>query len=94
MGPGIFLLFLMHGFHAFNSILFALNQIYDPASRWEEKVVLPTLINVPDGFLARYNYVLEGSFDAMGALERAGAFEELANDILCMAEEELDRASP
>ena len=94
LGPGVFLFFLMHGFHAFNSILFALNDVYDPASRWEEKVVLPTLTNVPDDFLARYNYVLEGPFDPEGALERSDAFEDLANDILRMANTVLDGSGP
>ena len=91
LGPGIFLFFLMHGVHAIDSIAFALNEVYDPTSRWAERDVLPVLTNLPNDFLARYNYVLEGPFDAEGALERSHVFEDMANDILHMAEEELDR---
>ncbi len=35
LGPGVFLFFLFHGQHALDSILFALNDMYDPASRWD-----------------------------------------------------------
>ena len=94
LGPGIFLFFLFHAAHALDSILYALNEMYDPASRWDERVVLPTLANVPDDFLARYNYVLEGPFDPVGALERAHVIEELAKDILSMAEAEAELDAP
>ena len=89
LGPGMVLFFLFHGMHALESILFALNEMYDPASRWDAKTVLPTLTSAPEDFLARYNYVLEGPFDDAGARARAQAFRELANEILRMVESEL-----
>ena len=89
LGPGIALFFLFHGMHALESILFALNDMYDPASRWDAKTVLPTLMNVPEDFLARYLYVLEGPFDDNGALERARAFEVLAAEVLGLADAQI-----
>lgn len=62
--------------------------MYDPADRWQEKTILPTLTYVPTDFHARFNYVLEGPFDEEGALERVRAFENLAAEILQMAEAE------
>ena len=91
LGAGIVLFFLFHGMHALESILFALNDMYDPASRWDEKTILPTLISVPEDFLARYNYVLEGPFDDAGARARAQAFAALASEILRMVESELSQ---
>jgi hypothetical protein len=46
-------------------------------------------LNVPRDFIARYRRVLEGPFDERGAIERAREFEELANDVLDLAEAEL-----
>ena len=89
IGPGVFLFFLSHGVNALQSILFALNDTFDPADRWQEQTVLPTLTNVPEDFPARYSYVLEGPFDDDGAIERARAFDELAGEILRMAEAEM-----
>ncbi len=89
LGPGIVLFFLFYGTHALESILYALNETYDPASRWAEKTVLPTLTNVPEDFLARYNFVLEGPFDGVGARTRAKAFADLADEAIRMAEPEV-----
>ena len=89
IGPGIILFFLLHGKHALDSIAFALNDMYDPADRWEEKTVLPGLVNVPRDFMGRYNHILEGPFDEDGAIERVREFEQLANDGMAISETDL-----
>ena len=89
LGPVVVLFFLLRGAHALESIVYALNEMYDPTSRWAEKTVLPTLSNVPEDFLARYNHVFEGPFDEEGAIERVREFEELANDVLALAGPEI-----
>ena len=91
IGPGIILFFLFYGKHALESIAFALNDMYDPADRWEEKTILPGLLNVPRDFLHRYNQVLEGPFDEEGAIERLHGFQELADEFLKLAEAEVDQ---
>ena len=88
IGPGIILFFLFHGKHALDSIVFALNDMYDPADRWQEKTVLPSLSNVPTDFMVRYKHVLEGPFDEDGAIERVREFERLAKEVLELAEAE------
>ena len=86
LGPAIFMFFLMHGHHALTSILFALNDTYDPASRWDESKVLLRLTNVPAAFPSRYREVMEGPFDDVGACQRFRLFESLAKEVLDMAE--------
>ena len=88
-GPGIILFFLGHGIHARDSIAFALNDMYDPSDRRAEKTVLPRLLNVPRDFMGRYNQVLEGPFDEEGAIDRVREFEELAKEVLALAEPEI-----
>ena len=73
------------------SLWFALNDMYDPADRWEEKKILPGLLNVPRDFIHRSNQVLEGPFDEDGAIERVREFDGLADDVLKLAEAEVDR---
>jgi hypothetical protein len=89
LGPSLQLSFLTQASDALDSILYALNELYDPADKRAQLEVLPTLAEVPRDFLARYNYVLEGPFDDAGALERAAAFGDLAAEVLEMAGSEM-----
>ena len=82
IGPGIYLFFLFQAMNSLTSVLFAVNELYDPADRWEEKTILPTLPKVPRDFISRFHHILRGPFDDAGALERAGLLESLSNDVL------------
>ncbi len=70
------------------SILFACNELHDPAYRRVERTVLPTLQHVPKNFLPTLAEVLKGPFDDRGALYRLGLFQQLAREVLSMAEVE------
>ncbi len=85
-GPSVYIFFLMRARDALDSVLYAINDTYDPAEKRAERTVLPTLSNVPKDFLQRYRYVLEGPFDDAGALERARVFSELSAEVLELAE--------
>jgi hypothetical protein len=85
-GAGNFIFFLNRAVDAMISILFAVNENYDPAEKHTEKVILPTLAQVPDGFIARFTDVLEGPFDDNGALDRARRFTTLTHDVLLLAQ--------
>lgn len=86
LGPIDQLLFLTRAVDALTSLLFALNETYDPADRRAELTVLPTLTYVPRDFVQRLRDVVEGPFDTSGALERAQLFEELATEVLEMTD--------
>ena len=87
LGASAYIFFLTRACDAMESILYALNEIYDPADKRAERTILPTLANVPRDFMARYTHVVEGPFDQVGALERARVFEDLTADVLRMAGE-------
>ena len=89
LGPLMVNFFLFHGMQALYSLIFALNETYDPTDRRAEKTVIPTLSNVPREFVPRLRLVLEGPFDDLNAVECARHFEELAADIISMAEAQL-----
>jgi len=82
LGPGHFIFHLDRAVDAAVSIIFALNEMYDPAERRAERVILPRLKRVPARFTARLTDVLQGPFDDVGALHRALIFEKLAADVL------------
>ena len=90
LGPSLFIFFLTRADDALHSILYALNDVYDPAEKRAECTILPTLRNVPRDFLARYSYVLQGPFDDSGAMERARLFAELADEALSMGEAQME----
>ncbi len=90
LGAWGFIFHLNWAMDALARILFALNEIYDPADRREERTILPTLIYVPQDFIPTLTEVLEGPFDEVGALHRAHMFERLAVEVLKMAEAELE----
>jgi hypothetical protein len=90
LGPRNFIFFLNWAVDALTSILFALNEIYDPADRRAEQTILPTLPYVPQDFIATLTEVLKGPFDKVGAFQRAQVFEGLALEVLRTAEAELE----
>ena len=91
IGSVTFIFFLGQATDALTSVLFAVNDTYDPAERWAERTVLPTLARVPRDFSTRFRSILIGPFDDVGALDRAKAFEELAAEVLELVQ---NRPSP
>ncbi len=84
------LLFLFRAGDAMISILLALNEIYDPAARRQERSVLPRLTDVPTDLTARMLYIFEGPFDEVGSVVRSAKLDELTSEVLAMAQAELD----
>ncbi|HEV2121549.1 MAG TPA: hypothetical protein VGW38_02090, partial [Chloroflexota bacterium] len=85
LGPRHFLFFLDRAVDALISLLYALNDLYDPAERRAERCILPTLRRVPEGFIATLTDVLQGPFDDAGALYRAQRLQGLAWQVLAIA---------
>lgn len=85
LGTRTFIFYLNWGVDALISILLAINERYDPADKRFEHAVLPLLVYKPNDFDARLHDVLVGPFGAEGMLERAGAFQMLANEVLAVA---------
>jgi len=90
LGPRAFIFRINWAVDALTGILFALNEVYDPADRRTERIILPTLVHVPKNFTSRLTEVLEGPFDDMGALYRAWLFKQLANEVLQLAEAQIE----
>jgi len=86
LGPRAFLFHLNWAVDAMTGILYALNEIYDPADRRAERTVLPTLHQVPRDFISQLIEILEGPFDDSGARYRAQLFGRLVGEVLEMAE--------
>lgn len=86
LGPHAVIFHLSRAADAINSILYAINKVYDPADRRAGRTILPYLPKQPVNFSSRLSKILEGPFDKVGALERANLFEQLAQEILVLAE--------
>lgn len=86
LGSRLFLFHLNQAADVLVSVLFAVNEVYEPGDRRAERNILPTLERVPRDFLTRCTEVLEGPFDDAGALSRARLFQQLAAEVLDMAE--------
>jgi hypothetical protein len=86
IGARHFIFHLDRAVDAAVSILFAVNDMYDPAERRAERVILPRLKRVPEAFTDRLTDVLTGPFDDGGALYRARLFEKLAGDVLALVQ--------
>jgi len=82
IGPRAFLFHLNWAVDALFEILFVVNEVYDPADRRAERVVLPTLPKLPQQFLPRLTQVLQGPFDVEGARYRAQLFAEITREVL------------
>ena len=81
LGARTFLFYLNWGVDALTGVLLALNEQYDPASKRFESSVLPLLARKPENFDFRLHNVLVGPFDEEGMLERARAFQTLADEV-------------
>jgi predicted nucleotidyltransferase len=85
LGPGLFLFVLVRAKDALVRVIFALNEVYDPAEK-RELNLLSGLALLPSNFATRLTYILEGPFDEPGSTERARLFEQLKDEVLEMAE--------
>jgi len=85
-GPRVFLFFLDRALDAFLSLLYALNDLYDPADKRAERTILPTLPLLPNNFLARWAMVVHGPFDDAGQRERASILASLVADVLVLVD--------
>ena len=85
LGLRTFLFHLNWGVDALTSVLLALSEQYDPASKRFESSVLPLLTHKPDDFDRRLHDILVGPFDEYGMLERARAFQMLADEVIELA---------
>lgn len=88
-GSRLFLFHLNQAADALVSVLFAVNEVYEPGDRRAERTILPTLEKAPGDFLALFTEVLEGPFDERGMLYRARLFQQLAREALNIAEAEM-----
>jgi len=89
LGPRAFLFHLNWAVDALIQILYAVNEVYDPADRRTQRGVLPTLPGLPDWFLPQLTQVLQGPFDMEGARYRARLFDDLAQEALLPAKAQL-----
>ncbi len=89
LGSRLFLFHLNQAIDALISVLFAVNEVYEPGDRRAERNILPTLEKMPRDFPNRFTEVLKGPFDDTGAFSRARLFQRLAAEVLSMAEETL-----
>jgi hypothetical protein len=89
LGSRLFLFHLNQAADALVSVLFAVNEVYEPGDRWAERNILPTLEKAPKEFLTRFTEVLEGPFDQSGMLYRARLFQQLAMEMLNLSEAEM-----
>ena len=90
LGPRLFIFFLDRAIDAMTSILYALNERFDPADKRAEQTILPHLANLPSAFISQWNAVLEGPFDRSGMVERAHIFEHLTNEVLSAAAQHME----
>ena len=84
LGARNFIFFLNAAVDELTSLLFALNGVYDPAERRMHTTVVPSLPDLPPGYVATMTEILEGPFDRDGARRRARLFVQLASDVLQM----------
>jgi predicted nucleotidyltransferase len=82
IGPRNFLFHLNRSVDALISILYALNDVYDPADRRAAQTVWPLLDNAPVDFVSRLTAVLEGPFDPEGMKQCAQRYSELVQEVM------------
>ena len=88
IGPSSFLFHLGRVSDAMESILYAVNERYDPATKRPEHE-LAKLSVTPEGFMERYIAVLEGPFDQKGRLRAVDKLTDLVRDVKQLAEHAL-----
>jgi hypothetical protein len=84
LGPQGLIFFLFRASDAMRSILFALNDTYDPADRRMDRTVIPYMPRLPKDYVKRLEDVLVGPFDRLGAIDRARMFKQLADEVIKM----------
>ncbi len=80
-GAASFLFYLWHICDALTSLLFAINETYDPAAKRSEQM-LKRLPHLPDNFLARYEKLLEGPFTPAGQRSTATELTILVDETI------------
>jgi predicted nucleotidyltransferase len=82
LGPRNFLFHLNRSVDALLSVLYALNEIYDPADRRAALTVWPFLNNAPANFVPRLTAILEGPFDPEGMKQQATRYLKLVEEVM------------
>lgn len=80
IGNATFLFHLWHACDAFSSILFAINEKYDPATKRPEQA-FKKLERSPANLAARYEKLLEGPFDRIGKQRVVEEFRRLVEEL-------------
>jgi hypothetical protein len=93
LGARSFIFFLNAAVDELTSLLFALNDVYDPADRRMHTIVVPFLPYLPASYVATMNDILEGPFDRDGARHRAKLLDRLATDAVRQAHDVLGAAA-
>jgi len=88
IGPSSFLFHLGRISDAIESILYAVNEHYDPATKRSEPE-LAKLEVAPSGFVGRFVRILEGPFDHTGRLHTVDELTDLVGEISRLAERAL-----
>jgi hypothetical protein len=88
LGPQGMIYFLFRASDAMRSILFTLNDTYDPADRRMDRTVVPHLPRLPKDYAKRLEYVLVGPFDRLGTMERSRLFKQLADEVIKMVDDD------
>jgi len=81
LGPANFIFHLSRSSDALISILYALNELYDPADRRAPQNVWLFLKIAPLNFVPRLTAILEGPFDTEGMKRQAQCYAELVNEV-------------
>lgn len=87
LGPSVFLFHLTRASDSMISLLYAINRIYDPASKRAEQTVFPRLEIVPVDFHARWTRMLEGPFDLEGRTEGLEELSKLMVDVMSLSQD-------
>jgi hypothetical protein len=85
IGRSVFIFNLNWAIDACISILYAINEVYDPADRRAEYTIWPHLDIAPKKFCMRLGNIMEGPFDRATAIVKAREFKQLAKEVLELA---------
>lgn len=82
LGPRVFIFHLNWAVDALIGVLYALNEIYDPADKHAERTIWPYFSHAPANFSARLADILRGPFDDKTAVKKAELFEALSREVV------------
>lgn len=82
LGPRVFIFNLNWAVDALIGVLYALNEMYDPADRRAEGTIWPYFRRAPTNFSARLADILRGPFDDETAVKKAKLFEALSLEVV------------